>query len=167
MRLYLLFLFGLVFSADANAGPFGYSPGDEMPQQARLAGDGFLRAREAPPNLFHRLEVFGTVNSGICGLILTRHIPRGFNSEPDHREFTSWARRLETILVDKYGEATDADRSFENMWIYWSVKNSREVESIYLKRDVEYSPPVMSDVVRLRYDFKNIEACIGDINAGF
>lgn len=158
----------MMIAGTANAGPFGYNAGDEMPPamepEARAAfglaysmlpatgitNGGLPYVVVAPPEGFHSLIVAGTKRTGICMLRVFRLI-----SNP--QELESSTQAIENALRRKYGPHSNKLYGSTN----WLVTDG-DIAAISLTTKKE---DVMA-VIAIEYALSNITECLVEVNSG-
>ena len=164
----------------AQAGPFGYDAGDEMPPIDDINDGGIPYAEVSPPPpTFDSLTVYGTEKTGICEIRVTRWIP---NDSTDIR-MTSSINGLEEVLSEKYGEPIAKINKIKpgSLWdnqadfmmslaqgereieILWSIDgNVGDVHSIYLKA---FGVDMSNGMIFITYLLSNYDDCSAEARA--
>ena len=151
----------------ANAGPFGYDAGDEMPPAMEptvemdiwLGGRGYTGTNDdgmqyvmvSPPAGFHTLAVVGMEKTGICVLSVGRIIELSQDAEI-HGE------QIENVLRDKYGQHSIEQ---DDMTIWKFSRKDRDFDAIIMRKIEEYFVTVIS----ISYVLPNFQECLAEVNS--
>ena len=159
----ILVLFGLV--GTAQAGPFGYNAGDEMPPIVGTNPLGLGVAEVPAPAGFDGLAVYGTEKMGICGVSVMRLIEQGVNN-PDTVDVA--VQQLENVLSREYGSYAMFEESDGMVWAV--TDDDSDVVAIHLSTRTwtSLNAGVAADhvIIEIHYELTNKEECVAEVNAG-
>ena len=169
----------VVIAGTANAGPFGYNAGDEMPPNDKINNDGLPFAGVFPPPAgFDGFTVYGTEKTGICMI----RVYRSIENDPAGREIKGGMANVERALSNKYGEPAarinelipgalyDEPREFmmslaqgeREYYIHWYV-DMGDIEEIFLYAQGDNAT---GGYYAIEYVLINYNECLAEVNSG-
>ena len=169
----------VAIAGTANAGPFGYNAGDEMPPTVGTNNDGLSFGIVSPPPAgFDSLAVYGTEKTGICMIRVVRLI----ESDPTGREIKASMENAERALSNKYGEPITRvdnlipgalyDEPREFMMSLAQDEREYRVEWKVDKGDISgiglsaHGRNASDGYYIIEYQFTNYDECMVEVNSG-